>query len=513
MKIHSYTPFTAAWSAVMHQPLCGVRRHIGTALAALAFTLAPMMPASATPGVPGSLDTSFGSGGSTITAVGSSPSIVESITMQPDGKIVALGRCLVGGIDNFCLARYQGNGTLDASFGTAGTVSTLIGTFSRGASVALQSDGKIVAAGACAGNGVSHFCVARYLASGLLDAGFGTAGTLSTPMDTFVARGQSVALQPNGKIVVAGTCGTLGATSFCLVRFDANGALDSGFGVAGKLSTLIGNSSEGFSVALQPDGKIVVGGTCRIINQLVFCLARYLANGTLDTSFGTAGKRTTPIGSYATLRSIALQPSGQIVAAGECTVNSATEFCVVLYQPNSNIEIVRTLLLGRQANGYSVAIQPDGRIVVAGACFIDGDLFTSLSCLVRLRADLGSDSSFGTAGSVSTLIGQSSSATSVVLQPDGKIVVAGSCSEGGNFKFCLARFEGGPSGAQFCSLDIDGDGRVNATTDTLILNRIALGINTSAAIAGISFPATATRNTWPLIRDYLVSNCGLVLLP
>ena len=493
----------------MHQPLGLVWRPVGTALAAIVFTLVLLSPASATPGVPGSLDTSFGSGGSTITTVGSSPSAVQSIAMQPDGKIVALGVCLVGGVDNFCLARYQGNGTLDASFGSAGKVSTLMGTRSQGTSVALQPDGKIVAAGACVGNGAASFCVARYLASGLLDAGFGTAGTISTPMGTVVASGRSVALQPNGKIVVAGTCGALGATSFCLVRYEANGSLDSSFGVAGKLSTTIGNSADGFSVALQPDGKIVVGGTC-VVSQFVICAARYLANGTLDTSFGTAGKRITSIGSYAALRSIALQPDGQIVAAGECEVDSATLFCLVHYQPGSNIEIVRTLLIGTRAGGYSVAIQPDGRIVVAGYCAIGGN---TLLCLLRLKTNGAPDASFGTAGVASTLIGQSSSATSVALQPDGKIVAAGSCSEGGNFKFCLARFEGGPSGAQFCSLDIDGDGRVNATTDTLILNRIALGINTSAVLSGISFPTNATRNTWPLIRDYLVSNCGMVLLP
>ena len=80
-------------------------------------------------------------------------------------------------------------------------------------------------------------------------------------------------------------------------------------------------------------------------------------------------------------------------------------------------------------------------------------------------------------------------------------------------KFCLARYEGGPFGAQNCSLDFDGDGRVTATTDVLIGTRIALGINSSAALNGINFPATATRNTWPLIRDYLVAQCGMSLVP
>ena len=124
------------------------------------------------------------------------------------------------------------------------------------------------------------------------------------------------------------------------------------------------------------------------------------------------------------------------------------------------------------------------------------------------------DTNFGSGGSTITPIGASfSRIESVTVQPDGKIVAAGYCAQGNSGDFCVARYEGGPSGAQFCSLDIDGDGRVNATTDTLIVNRIALGINTSAAINGINFPATATRNTWPLIRDYLVSQCGMSLVP
>ena len=101
----------------------------------------------------------------------------------------------------------------------------------------------------------------------------------------------------------------------------------------------------------------------------------------------------------------------------------------------------------------------------------------------------------------------------VALQPDGKIVVAGYCSNGANDDFCLDSFEGGPFDAKNCSLDIDGDGRVLATTDMLIGTRAALGITGNAVIGGISFAPNATRNTWPLIRDFLVTQCGMSLVP
>jgi hypothetical protein len=102
-------------------------------------------------------------------------------------------------------------------------------------------------------------------------------------------------------------------------------------------------------------------------------------------------------------------------------------------------------------------------------------------------------------------------ATAVALQPDGKIVLVGQCSNGANDDFCALRLDGGPFGARNCSLDIDGDNRVLATTDSLIHTRIALGMTGNAVIIGISFPVGATRTNWPLIREYIVTQCGMSL--
>ena len=117
------------------------------------------------------------------------------------------------------------------------------------------------------------------------------------------------------------------------------------------------------------------------------------------------------------------------------------------------------------------------------------------------------------AGKLITPIGSGNDqANSITLQPDGKVLLAGNCSNGTNNDFCAARYDGGPFGYQNCKPDIDGDGSFLATTDALIYTRIALGITGPAVIGGMTFAPTATRNTWPLIRDYLVTQCGMSLV-
>lgn len=121
---------------------------------------------------------------------------------------------------------------------------------------------------------------------------------------------------------------------------------------------------------------------------------------------------------------------------------------------------------------------------------------------------------FGNGGKVITPVGTGDdSVVAVLVQPDGKLALVGNCTPYASFyDFCAVRYDGGPFGYKACSLDIDGDGRVLAMTDSLIHARIALGLTGPAVVNGITFPPTATRNTWPLIRDYLVTQCGMSLV-
>ncbi len=481
-----------------------------------ACTMLAAAPASAA----GDLDWTFGAGtGKVWTAIGLSDDRGYAIALQPDGKIVVAGQCANGGNFDFCLVRYQASGTLDSSFGSGGGVISAVGSADDvGLAITLQPDGKIIVAGYCSNGSNDDFCLARYQANGALDASFGSGGKVITPIGSADDRGQAIALQPDGKIVVAGKCSNGSNWDFCLARYQANGALDGGFGSGGTVITdITSDNDRGNAITLQPDGKIVVAGTCDPFLS-DFCLARYQANGALDPSFGTGGTVVTAIGSTNDYgQAIARQPNGKFVVAGYCANGSDRDFCLARYQDDGSLDPsfgsggkVTTPIGSSWDHGFAVALQPDGKIVVAGAC--GGGTWDF--CLTRYQADGALDVGFGLSGKVTSAIGSAGDfGQAIALQPDGKIVVAGYCANGSNDDFCLARYNGGPFDARNCSMDIDGDGAVLSTTDALLLARASLGMTGNAVINGISFASHATRKTWPTIRDYLVRQCGMTLVP
>jgi len=403
---------------------------------------------------PGAPDATFGSGfGTVITPIGSGTDVAYSLALQPDGMIVVAGTCSNGTDYDFCLARYLVNGTLNTNFNGIGKVVTAIGNGNDGAySLALQPDGKIVVTGSCLNGTTYDFCLARYLASGALDLSFNGTGKVMTAIGSGTDAAYSVALQPDGKIVVAGRCSNGTNTDFCLARYLASGALDVSLNGTGTVITTIGSGGDiARGVALQPDGKIVVAGYCSNGTSADFCLARYLASGTLDVSFNGSGTAITPIGvgdDYAI--SLALQPDGKIIVSGVCSNGANSDFCLARYLANGTFDTsfnstgkVITPIGSSDDYGYSVALQPDDKIVVAGYC-VSGANFDF--CLARYLANGTLDTSFGSTGKVITAIGSGTDvANSAALQPDGKIVVAGFCSNGTNDDFCLARYDGGPN--------------------------------------------------------------------
>lgn len=154
----------------------------------------------------------------------------------------------------------------------------------------------------------------------------------------------------------------------------------------------------------------------------------------------------------------------------------------------------------------ALALQADGKLVVAGQCESFSDF-----CALRIQPNGVLDASFGINGRAVSSIGSIQGRdTALALQADGKILLAGTCYSG---QFCATRLEAVPFSFQPCSLDVDGDGLFLATTDALIYARVALGMTGNAVLTGVHFRPTATRNSWPLIRDYLVNQCGLVIGP
>jgi uncharacterized delta-60 repeat protein len=358
-------------------------------------------------------------------------------------------------------------GTLDASWGTlspagAGKVITPIGSDSDTATaIALQPDGKVLLAGFCLGT-TYDFCTARYTANGTLDTTWNSTGTVITPFGSSDDFAFAIALQPDGKVLLAGTCFNGTNNDFCVARYTANGTLDTTWNGTGKVITLVGSGDDIANViALQPDGKVLLAGECKGASYYDFCVARYNTNGTLDTTWNSTGKVITPIGSSGdTAKAIALQPDGKVLLAGGCKGGTNNDFCTARYNTNGTL-----------------------------------------------------DTTWNSTGTVITPIGSSDDfANGIALQPDGKVLLAGVCFNGTNNDFCAARYDGGPFGYQNCKPDLDGDGRNTATVDGLIYMRVMLGMTGSAVTNGISFPANATRNTWPLIRDYLVTQCGMSLV-
>jgi len=377
----------------------------------------------------------------------------NSVAIQADGKIV------VGGTngENFTVVRYLTDGSLDDSFNSAGTqpgvVITAIGASTTSAinAVAIQSDGKILAAGTDG----SHFVLVRYLANGSLDTSFNTLGTqpgiVTTPIGiSLTSAANSIAIQANDSILIAGTDGS----NFVLARYSPEGSLDISFNSAGTQPGIVQTAINGSvssavnSLALQVDGRILAGGT----DESHFVLARYFDNGLLDTTFNGAstqpGVSVTTIGTSVTsaINALAIQVDGNIVAFGTDGLN----FVVARYRITGILDAafgigvqpgVVVTPINHRAFANAGVIQANGKIMAAGVT-IDENNQESFALVRYLTTGL-LDNTFGGNGIVITSIPQSQlfSANDVTIQSDGSIVAIGRYSLTlTNAEFALTRY-------------------------------------------------------------------------
>ena len=363
----------------------------------------------------GHLDRTFATGGIfsfQLTTENGNNCIARAVALQSDGKIVAVGQ--LG--DQSGLLRLNPNGSLDSTFGSGGVVVTKIGADIEQVfgGVAIQSDGKIVAVASGVPQGEQ---VARFNTDGSLDTTFGNAGIASLPLN-----GDLLALQPDGKIIVAGQGQAVSSSS--LARLDSNGQLDPAFGTGG-LAPLQTFGPD--AIALQPDGKILVASGSG-------SLARYNKNGSVDKSFGIFGQAA----SIASPSAIAVQSDGKILAVGTDTSKvsasgNSTGFGLVRFNPDGSIDTTFGTRGGAitgfpntgATNAFAAALQPNGDIVAAGQA--GNSPATESFALARYIGSGKLDDTFGSSGRVVTTFGTNSGEviTSIVLQSDGKIVVAG----------------------------------------------------------------------------------------
>jgi uncharacterized delta-60 repeat protein len=409
---------------------------------------------------PGSLDTTFGSGGLVTTSFSSKPhDAADSVAVQTDGKIIAAG---IGSTNSgnsttyaFEVARYNANGSLDSTFGNSGRVSTTIGTGEYGWGFTLQPDGKIVVGTTvnASATGVSQYELARYNTNGTLDTTFGPSqnGTLLTNFGSGVSLDLAgITLETVGgtpKLVAAVRWVNSSATSqqtFALARYNLDGSLDNTFGTGGEVVTprTTFYAAKPLCVTAQADGMLLVGGWgayTYVGEQPQFLVARYDTSGNLDPSFGTGGYAIVSSSGWGEVDALVVQPDGRIIAGG------------LLGGSGSNVLARLNVGVAGQADGSldstfgtggiatdnndptGLVIQTNSKIVSAGG-----------STLYRYNPDGSLDTGFGTAGGVS--MPASASVNGVALQADGKILAAGATSSAKNltYSFAVARFLGDP---------------------------------------------------------------------
>jgi uncharacterized delta-60 repeat protein len=413
----------------------------------------------------GDLDPSFGSGGMVTTAFNGGPDYAYALAIQSDDKIVVAGSAVNAAVTayDFALARYTITGTLDGSFGSGGKVTTEFnGTGDWAFALAIQSDGKIVAAGQAWNPAQTSFdfALARYNANGTLDGSFGSGGKVTTAFNGQFNAALALGIQSDGKIVVAGFAynAAMSATDFVLARYNANGTLDGSFGTAGKVTTdFNGTGAVANALGIQSDGKIVVAGQASNAagTSGAFALARYNANGTLDMTFDSDGKVTTDFnGKGVGASALAIQSDGKIVAAGSAynAAGTSLDFALARYNANGTLDgtfngtgTVTTDFNGQnETRDYALAIQSDGKIVAAGET--RNAPATQDFALARYTITGTLDMTFGSGGTgkvTTDFNGKADSAVALGIQSDGKLVAAGYASNaaGNSQHFALARYE------------------------------------------------------------------------
>lgn len=394
---------------------------------------------------PGFLDPSFGTSGTAFAPFISNYNYATDIALQTDGKILVTGYTEGLSVFRMFIVRYDTSGHPDPTF--TPVISNLSPAGEISLDIAVQADGKIVIAGQTDNFPNYLLLIARYNSDGSPDSSFGNNGYVLSAVGSS-ATAAELAIQPDGKILVAGTT-FQSSNDMLLMRFQSDGSIDSSFGQNGKaLLDINNNPQEGIAMALQPDGKIVVAGsTASMQTAFDAVCARYLPNGLPDLNFGTNGvyistqNTTDDDAAYG----IALQPDGKIVLAGYTYTNFTYSDNLIIRLDSAGIPD-NTF----NGNGYvvhngnsndhaatNVLIQPDGKIVITGHRYnTNKDLM-----LARFNATGTIDTTFGNAGNVYTDIAQDlDQSTASVIQSDGKILLTGYYFDSGIENMVVTRY-------------------------------------------------------------------------
>ncbi len=403
----------------------------------------------------GDLDPAFGSNGTKTLAVGGGTyHFATSVTLQPDGRIVVAGDSNNGSNLDMAVVRLLPNGTLDTSFNGTGKVAVTFGGNNDSCrAVVVQSDGKIVIAGRSAGvSNDGDFALVRLLPDGTLDTSFNGTGKVVTGIGAGDEAIQGMALQGDGKIVVAGRAWNGSNYDYALARYNPDGTLDTSFNTTGKVMTAFGSAEDsGQRVVVQADGKILMVGDTYSGTTPGYDIGvvRYNANGSLDTGFGSGGKAVFHLGgSSESGRGLAVQPDGRIVISGISNVSDDHQDIALVRLTSAGAldstfgsgagYVITAVGVGADVSN-AAALQGDGKILVAGHVFNANEDFA----IARYNANGSLDASFRGSAIVTTPIGTGNDyGMNLAVQSNGGILVVGGAQTASGFDFAIARYYG-----------------------------------------------------------------------
>lgn len=399
---------------------------------------------------PGKLDKNFGMNGLVVS--GNNYDYCHSVALQPDGKIIQAGEGSCSSKYGFLLRRFNTDGSADESFGKNGCVVTEVSEYSAIYAVAVQSDGRIIAGGIIItpANDVETV-IARYNIDGKPDSSFGENGFVieERATDDYLT---AIGIQDDGKIIAVGN--TTSTEGF-VYRYLSDGTPDESFGESGKVFTVFERSKQINSLLVKADGKIVIGALYDRYSQTPdFMLAQYLPDGGIDLEFGSNGLAISGFTDgfrAVNLYAIAQQHDGQIVAVGTAGMGNDNSMALMRFYENGILDQtfgnegwVITDFGQYLSEAKSVLIQTDGKIITAGR-YYDGSTF-SYFAMARHHNNGNIDSSFAKEGLQVTNAGGNGGSDAAVLQPDGKIILAGDIYISGSpskILFTLLRYNGG----------------------------------------------------------------------
>jgi len=399
----------------------------------------------------GDLDPTFGNGGKVVTDFNNSTDWLSRIAVQPDGKIVAIGDTHPS--HKGALARYNPDGTLDATFGNGGKVITVATVRESAAGLLILPDGKIMVSGSISlpSSQDTSFVLLRFNSDGSVDTSFGNGGMVTTNVGPVDDQANAIAFQSDGKIVAAGRRGIQiepaqqRKGNVALARYNPDGSLDATFGNGGTVVNDFGQGLESYAIELiiQPDGKLIIAGE----SSYEFLVARYNANGTLDTTFGGSGFRLANFSSnWDHGRDAVLQSDGKIIVVGTAEVNSPYDsFAIARFNSDGSFDQSfgngGKVLMVNEGDLNAAALQSDGKLIALGSSNSFSD---SAFHLLRFNVNGSLDSTFGSGGTVTTDFGRPTEGADLVFQPDGKLLAGGLTSSDpyfNNSDFALARYE------------------------------------------------------------------------